>query len=102
MSSPILTTAALPSSLDGSDPRRSIGRPLCRDASPAERAIKRQSGNFQSAHSGRIHPVLTGAEHGLSLVVARVDNDRAEEVGQVMERQPIVDIETLVEQWASQ
>jgi hypothetical protein len=26
---------------------------------PAERAIKRQSGNFQSAHSGRIHPVLT-------------------------------------------
>jgi uncharacterized protein (TIGR02271 family) len=41
-----------------------------------------------------------GLEHGLSLVVARVENDRAEEAGQVMERQPIVDIETRAEQWA--
>src|SRR5512144_3025832 len=43
-----------------------------------------------------------GLEHGLSLVVARVDNDRAEEAGQVMERQPVVDIEARAEQWASQ
>src|SRR5512132_1028272 len=41
-----------------------------------------------------------GVEHGLSVVVARVDNDRAEEAGQVMERQPIIDIEARAEQWA--
>ena len=34
-----------------------------------------------------------GLEHGLSFVLARVENDRAEQAGQVMERQPIVDIE---------
>src|SRR5512147_1235096 len=43
-----------------------------------------------------------GLEHGLGLVVARVENDRAEEAGQVMERQPVVDIEARAEQWASQ
>jgi stress response protein YsnF len=41
-------------------------------------------------------------EHGFGFVVARVENDRAEEAGQVMERQPIVDIEARAEQWASQ
>jgi hypothetical protein len=41
-----------------------------------------------------------GVEHGLSLVVARVENDRAEQAGQVMERQPLVEIEARVEQWA--
>jgi stress response protein YsnF len=43
-----------------------------------------------------------GLEHGLSFVLARVENDRAEEAGQVMERQPVVDIEARAEQWASQ
>lgn len=43
-----------------------------------------------------------GLEHGLGFVVARVENDRAEEAGQVMERQPVVDIEARAEQWASQ
>jgi uncharacterized protein (TIGR02271 family) len=42
-----------------------------------------------------------GLEHGLSLVVARVGNDRAGEAGQVMERQPLVDIEARAEQWAA-
>jgi stress response protein YsnF len=43
-----------------------------------------------------------GLEHGLNFVLARVENDRAEEAGQVMEGQSIVDIEASVEQWASQ
>lgn len=41
-----------------------------------------------------------GVEHGLSFVVARVENDRAEEAGEIMERQPVVDIEARAEQWA--
>ena len=41
-----------------------------------------------------------GVEHGLSFVVARVENDRAEEAGEIMERQPLVDIEARAEQWA--
>ena len=43
-----------------------------------------------------------GLEHGLGFIVARVENDRAEEAGQVMERQPVADIEARAEQWASQ
>ena len=43
-----------------------------------------------------------GLEHGLGFVVARVENDRAEAAGQVMERQPVVDIEARAERWASQ
>ena len=43
-----------------------------------------------------------GLEHGLGFVVARVENDRAEEAGQVMERQPVVNIEAGAEQRASQ
>src|SRR5512132_809246 len=42
-----------------------------------------------------------GLEYGLSFVIARVENDRAEEASQVMERQPLVDIEARAEQWAS-
>jgi stress response protein YsnF len=43
-----------------------------------------------------------GLEHGLGLVVARVENDRAEEAGQVMERPPLVNIEARAEQSAAQ
>src|SRR5512134_993672 len=58
MSSPILTTASLPSFRR--ERSSAIDRPPALPGRvPAERAIKRQSGNFQSAHSGRIHPVLT-------------------------------------------
>ncbi|MGZ9083725.1 MAG: YsnF/AvaK domain-containing protein [Rhodoplanes sp.] len=42
-----------------------------------------------------------GLEHGLNFVLARVENDRAEEASQVMEGQSIVDIEASVERWAS-
>ncbi len=58
MSSPILTTASLPSFWR--EPSSAIDRPSALPGCvPAERVIKRQSGNFQSAQSGRIHPVLT-------------------------------------------
>jgi stress response protein YsnF len=43
-----------------------------------------------------------GLEHGLSFVLARVEDNRAEEAGQVMQRQPIVDIEARATQWAGQ
>src|SRR5678809_1528490 len=60
MSSPILTPASLPSSLDGSDPRRSIGRPLCRDASRQSGRPIDLRGSLPSRDDGREAGVKIG------------------------------------------
>jgi stress response protein YsnF len=43
-----------------------------------------------------------GLEHGGGLVIARVEDEKAEQAGSAMERQPVVDIDARAQQWRSE
>ena len=76
----------------GSTPAGLLG-----DAQSSEDLVRKLGENGIPRDQAEIY--AQGLEHGLSFVVARVGNDRAEEAADAMERQPLVDIEVWAEQW---
>lgn len=48
------------------------------------------------------HLYAQGLQHGGGLVIARIDDRKAEQTASIMERQPVIDIESRAQQWRTE
>lgn len=78
----------------------SDGQGLLKSGASGQDFIKELGQLGVSQHEAHLY--AQGLQHGGGLVIGRIDDQKAGQVASIMERQPVIDIESRAQQWRSE